>query len=198
MEETRKREREQNFNQNDDVSSAALKMPRATLEDGGDGGGDLGDDIMAWLSMDDDTMSQLMNLLDTSSPNADSATARTTRVKFIDNPYKSLVIFQSSSSYVTINGNEESCGSSFSDSESSVMVSVDTAGIVKSFPTRGSQRDCEVSAWSSNEEEKEVGGFGFFEGGGGEIMDGCDGSDLDDYVLPKFLVQEQEEAQAPF
>lgn len=203
MEETRKRESEQNFNQNDDVSSAAFKRPRASLEDGGDGGGDLGDDIMAWLSMDDDTMTQLMNLLDTSPPNADSATAATTtstRVKFIDNPYESLVIFQSSSSFVTINGNEESCGSSFSDSESSVMVSVDTVGIAKNARMRESQRDRELSACSSNEEEKEVGGFGygFFEGGGGEIMNGCDGSDLDDYVLPKFLVQEQEEAQALF
>ena len=33
------------------------------------------------------------------------------------------------SSFVTINGNEESCGPSFSDSGSSVMASIDTGGI---------------------------------------------------------------------
>ncbi|XP_061361680.1 uncharacterized protein LOC133305468 [Gastrolobium bilobum] len=50
-------------------------------------------------------------------------------VTFIDNPYSSLLVFQSSSSYITINGNEESCGSSFSDSGTSVMASVDMSGL---------------------------------------------------------------------
>lgn len=36
-------------------------------------------------------------------------------VRFISDPYSSLLVFQSSSSYITINGNEETCGSSFSD-----------------------------------------------------------------------------------
>lgn len=48
-------------------------------------------------------------------------------VKFINDPYSSLLIFQSSSSYVTINGNEESCGSSFSDFGTSLMASIDVS-----------------------------------------------------------------------
>ncbi|KAE8705886.1 Polyamine oxidase 5 [Hibiscus syriacus] len=81
-------------------------------------------------------MSELLKLLDDSAEATVSATSYTftptsygTRVKFSDNPYSSALIFQSSSSYITINGNEESCGSSFSESESSVMASVDMGGI---------------------------------------------------------------------
>ncbi|MED6216471.1 hypothetical protein PIB30_008171 [Stylosanthes scabra] len=44
--------------------------------------------------------------------------------KFVEDPYSSLVVVQSSSSYVTINGNEESCGSSFSDTGTSLMATL--------------------------------------------------------------------------
>ncbi|KAJ1400669.1 hypothetical protein SESBI_29360 [Sesbania bispinosa] len=56
-------------------------------------------------------------------------------VRFIDDPYSSLLVFQSSSSYITINGNEETCGSSFSDSGTSLMASVDISGF--RFRTKG-------------------------------------------------------------
>ncbi|CAK8564049.1 unnamed protein product [Lathyrus sativus] len=54
-------------------------------------------------------------------------------VTFINDPYSTLLVFQSSSSYVTINGNEESCGSSFSDFGTSLMASVDINSF--SFPS---------------------------------------------------------------
>lgn len=76
--------------------------------------------VASWLVVDDDTASELSKLLDLFE-----APPPPFRVRFIDNPYSSPVIFQSSSAYVTINGNEESCGSSFSDSDSSVMASID-------------------------------------------------------------------------
>ncbi|KAL2251097.1 uncharacterized protein LOC105173620 [Sesamum indicum] len=77
----------------------------------------------SWLIVDDDTASELSKLLDlfgTPPPPI--------KVRFIDDPYSTSLIFQSSSAYVTINGNEESCGSSFSDSDSSVMASIDIGG----------------------------------------------------------------------
>lgn len=106
--------------QETDVDSS-LKRPRPTEE----GGLDLGNDRMGWLPMEDDTVTvaDLINFLDAKP---------LTRVKFIDNPYTSPLIIQSYSSYVTINGNEETCGSSFSDAEASLMVSVDMQGIVNS------------------------------------------------------------------
>ncbi|GMJ07348.1 hypothetical protein HRI_004404000 [Hibiscus trionum] len=83
-----------------------------------------------------ESMSELLKLLDDSaeatvsaSPYTSSPTSYGTRVRFSDNPYSSAMVFQSSSSHITINGNEESCGSSFSVSESSVMASVDMGGI---------------------------------------------------------------------
>ncbi|XVE97987.1 hypothetical protein REPUB_Repub03eG0066400 [Reevesia pubescens] len=82
-------------------------------------------------------MSELLKLLDDSdevttlvSSSTCSPTSYGMKVRFSDNPYSSALIFQSSSSYITINGNEESCGSSFSNSESSVMASVDMGGIL--------------------------------------------------------------------
>ncbi|KAL7095960.1 hypothetical protein ACP275_10G055300 [Erythranthe tilingii] len=75
------------------------------------------------LIVDEETaleLSKLLDLFQTPPPPM--------KVRFIDDPYSSLMIFQSSSAYVTINGNEESCGSSFSDSDSSVMASVDVGG----------------------------------------------------------------------
>lgn len=110
MEETRKRH---------DVVPAddsTQKRPRAAE--------DVDDDILAWISVEEETVGELMMLLD----DAEKSRPMAEKVKFIDDPYSSAMIFQSSSSYVTINGNEESCGSSFSDSDSSVMASVDMNG----------------------------------------------------------------------
>ncbi|KAI3447128.1 hypothetical protein Pfo_003793 [Paulownia fortunei] len=76
----------------------------------------------SWLAVDDETAMELSKLLES------FGTQPPVRVRFIDNPYSSAVICQSSSAYVTINGNEESCGSSFSDSDSSVMASIDVGG----------------------------------------------------------------------
>lgn len=45
-------------------------------------------------------------------------------VRFIQDPYSSLLVVQSSSSYITINGNEETCGSSFSDCGTSLMATL--------------------------------------------------------------------------
>ncbi|KAL6558573.1 hypothetical protein OROMI_018923 [Orobanche minor] len=77
----------------------------------------------SWLFVDDETAMELSKLLDLSEK------APPVKVRFTDDPYSSPVIFQSSAAYVTINGNEESCGSSFSDSESSVMASIDVGGV---------------------------------------------------------------------
>ncbi|VFQ87789.1 unnamed protein product [Cuscuta campestris] len=83
-----------------------------------------GGDTMAWLIIDDEAMTELSELLDTAEvPPHDEGF----RVRFIDDPYSPPVLFRSTA-YVTIDVNEESCGSSFSDLESSVMASIDTGG----------------------------------------------------------------------
>ncbi|TXG61566.1 hypothetical protein EZV62_012929 [Acer yangbiense] len=192
MEEESKRQRQEN----DVVESfSAAKRPRD--------GDEKEDVIMAWLSMDDDDTvdtDELMNLLDSTDA---STVSDFTRVKFIDNPYSSSLVFQSSSSYVTINGNEESCGSSFSDSDSSVMASVDRGGMVNVAGVEGWLKELEGSAWGSDEmeasgwivdEEQEDGTTGTVTVTGGAlkegVMVGWDGSDLDDYVLARFLGEE--------
>ncbi|XVE70605.1 hypothetical protein DITRI_Ditri10aG0084800 [Diplodiscus trichospermus] len=129
------------------------------------------DDVMTWLSMEGcetDSMTELLMLLDDSTEATTSASSSTSsptscgmRVRFSDNPYSSGLIFQSSSSYITINGNEESCGSSFSDSESSVMASVDMGGILRTNVkvgsglggTSGWLEAEEGSTWGKSEEE---------------------------------------------
>ncbi|XP_021277116.1 uncharacterized protein LOC110411327 [Herrania umbratica] len=124
------------------VGFLASKRLRETVTD------ELADDVKAWLSVEDsetDSVSELLKLLDDSPEDTTSASSSTSsptlfgmRVRFSDNPYSSALIFQSSSSYITINGNEESCGSSFSDSESSVMASVDMGGILNANVKVGS------------------------------------------------------------
>lgn len=79
------------------------------------------------LIVDEETASELSKLLDLFETHPPPM-----KVRFIEDPYSSLVIFQSSSAYVTINGNEESCGSSFSDSDSSLMASIDVGGARRS------------------------------------------------------------------
>jgi hypothetical protein len=128
-----------------------------------------GEDILAWLSAEDDTVSQLMELLDGDD---DEDAAEKSSVRFVEDPYSSPLVFQSS--YVTINGNEESCGSSFSDSDSSVMVGIGRlvgAGV----------------AWGSNEVAA------------GEIKGSVDGGDVFDWhesdgeVLATFLGEDFEQ-----
>lgn len=107
----------------------------------------IGEDIMAWLS--DDTLThEVMKLLD------DSCSPKPHKVRFIDDPYSSSLVFQTTpSSYVTINGNEESCGSSFSDCESSVMASVDMGGF------RFGDDGMDGGAWKGMEEDEALARF---------------------------------------
>ncbi|KAL4318567.1 hypothetical protein GQ457_18G001350 [Hibiscus cannabinus] len=126
------------------------------------------DDVLAWLSMDEegcdtDAMSELLKLEDGSAERTTCYTASSygVKVRFSDNPYSSALVFQSSSSYITINGNEESCGSSFSDSESSVMASVDMRGIVN-WNVNAVNGLEEIRGWL---EEEDGGAWGTGEGG---------------------------------
>ncbi|KAI9112461.1 hypothetical protein K1719_016384 [Acacia pycnantha] len=147
--------------------------------------GAVADDVFAWLLMDDDgSGGELLNLLDEVKDEVVEPASTVGRVRFIEDPYSSLLVFQSSSSYITINGNEESCGSSFSDSCTSVMASVDTNGL------RGKLVGCSVEApgeqrsasGSRNDETREDGSV---------IV--CDEFDCewDDEVLARFLGGEE-------
>uniref|UniRef100_A0A0A0LIN0 Uncharacterized protein n=2 Tax=Cucumis sativus TaxID=3659 RepID=A0A0A0LIN0_CUCSA len=108
---------------------------------------DMDDDILAWISLEDETVGELMMLLD----DEEKSRPVEEKVKFIEDPYSSAVVFQSSSSYVTINGNEESCGSSFSESDSSMMASVDMNGA----RIKVMEIDCEtVDKWKMWSEER--------------------------------------------
>lgn len=160
------------------------------------------EDMLAWLTLDEETVMEISKLLEPSQDAWLSALERCNfKVKFIDNPYTSPpVIVQSSTAYVTINGNEESCGSSFSDSESSVMASVDRCCCVAATKSAAVAEECSSSgefgdgAWGSE-------ATGFWEGNGDgegvfvkEIIDGCDwmetGFDVDlcdDDMWEKFL-----------
>ncbi|XP_039036551.1 uncharacterized protein LOC120173441 [Hibiscus syriacus] len=133
-EEAKKRASEDTGAGNDESTVMKRRREGETVE--------FNDDVLACLSTDGegcktDAMSELLKLLDESVEYTSSSSSTTcstasygVKVRFSENPYSSALVFQSSSSYVTINGNEESCGSSFSDSESSVMASVDMRGIV--------------------------------------------------------------------
>ncbi|GAU34774.1 hypothetical protein TSUD_205780 [Trifolium subterraneum] len=82
------------------------------------------DDKTTPSHMEEDDDDELFNLLQEDWEAA---------VTFINDPYSSLLVFQSSSSYITINGNEESCGSSFSDFGTSLMASIDVSSSSFSF-----------------------------------------------------------------
>lgn len=137
MEEVRKRQAGEAAD--DGGEDSAVKKPKPTEMRAGPDSADHDDDdddcISAWLTLDDDAVSELLDLLEPaeSSPSSSSSSAAGAafnfKVKFIDDPYASPLVFQASSSFVTINGNEESCGSSFSESETTVMASIDTRGI---------------------------------------------------------------------
>ncbi|XP_059431686.1 uncharacterized protein LOC132165217 [Corylus avellana] len=122
-----------------------------------------GEDILAWLSTEEDTVSQLMELLDGED---DEDAAEKSSVRFVEDPYSSPLVFQSS--YVTINGNEESCGSSFSDSDSSVMVGIGrlvgrgvawgssegaAGGWVEAAEIKDSVDGCDVFDWHESDGE---------------------------------------------
>ncbi|KAL2482395.1 uncharacterized protein Fot_43839 [Forsythia ovata] len=82
--------------------------------------------MTSWIMLDEDSTIELSKLLDSWD-----VPPPPVKVRFIENSYSLLVIFQSSSAYVTINGNEKTCGSSFSDldSDSLVMASIDLGGV---------------------------------------------------------------------
>ncbi|KAE9464494.1 hypothetical protein C3L33_03563, partial [Rhododendron williamsianum] len=120
MEESRKRS-QGGENDEEAVNVKRARAP-ATLDETDRNSDADYEDITAMLSIDEEAAaSELAKLLET--------TASYPKVRFVDNPHYAFpLIFQSSSSYVTINGNEESCGSSFSEMESSVMAGVDIDG----------------------------------------------------------------------
>ena len=138
------------------------------------------EDILAWLSEDEDTVSQLMELLDNAEKKSDNNNTMA-KVRFIDDMYSAPF------SYVTINGNEETCGSSFSDLDSSVMASVDTRGLVgigsNVFGFKAEEHDgaCGPSDGVAREGSA---------ASGGEVvraMNDCDDLGWDDQVLARFL-----------
>lgn len=211
MEEARKRQADGAADGGGGVDPAAKKTRPAEERAEPQGGGGAGQDedgdecILAWLALGDDAVSELLNLLEpaesppcSSSPSSASAAgggaAFNFKVRFIDDPYASPVVFQSSSSFVTINGNEESCGSSFSESESTVMASIDTRGIgaLRGGAEAGRGRGPELGgAWASGSEEGEA------PRGCGVVLEGWDclfGADADDDAVAGFLgVVEEEE-----
>ena len=141
------------------------------------------EDILAWLSEDEDTVSQLMELLDNAEKKSDNNNNNNTmaKVRFIDDMYSAPF------SYVTINGNEESCGSSFSDLDSSVMASVDTRGLVgigsNVFGFKVEEHDGACGPSDGVAREGSV-------ASGEEVvraMDGCDDLCWEDQVLARFL-----------
>lgn len=153
-------------------------MEDARTRDGSSATGVLGgDDILAWLSAEDDndTVSQLMELLDGED---DEDAAEKSSVRFVEDPYASPLVFQSS--YVTINGNEESCGSSFSDSDSSVMVGIGRlmGGGVAWGSSEGAAR------WSVEATQSQ---------GSVDGSDVFDWDESDDEVLARFLGEDFEQ-----
>ncbi|KAL1547765.1 hypothetical protein AAHA92_16082 [Salvia divinorum] len=122
----------------------------------------------SWLVVDEETASELSELLD--------MLEAPPPVRFIDDPYSSPVVVQSSSAYVTINGNEESCGSSFSFSDSSVMASVDV-GRAATATSAWTLADAEARGIGAGEGDVDLGGF---------LADGG-GIDGEDAALVEFL-----------
>ncbi|KAL0646731.1 hypothetical protein Bca4012_045022 [Brassica carinata] len=84
---------------------------------------------------DEYTPDEIMQLVESSSPTTNVydgtnfSGEESFRVRFTDDPYAVPVVVQSSTGYITINVNEESCGPSFSDRNASAMASVDASGL---------------------------------------------------------------------
>ncbi|KAG2299575.1 hypothetical protein Bca4012_011129 [Brassica carinata] len=133
MEETRKKEDESGRD-----TAVAKEMQTPMINPGGD------------VNEDEYTPDQIMQLVESSSSTTmnvdgtDFSGEESFRVRFIDDPYAVPVVVQSSTGYITINVNEESCGPSFSDSDASAMASVDASGLFGCCP--GSN-----GAWSTDE-----------------------------------------------
>ncbi|CAK9172325.1 unnamed protein product [Ilex paraguariensis] len=144
------------------------------------------EDMMAWLNVDDDTVTELSKFLD-----SEITTSQPFKVKFIEDPYSSALIFQSSSSYITINGNEESCGSSFSDLDSSVMASIDMSGVKGAFGGFSGWFSVEEAVAFSSDAEEARGWIEDRENEEGSSVKGIGSGDFsgdyDDDLLAKFL-----------
>ncbi|KAL1217420.1 hypothetical protein V5N11_004598 [Cardamine amara subsp. amara] len=100
---------------------------------------------------DEYTPDEIMKLVESSSPTMTTTETNFSgegsfKVRFIDDPYAVPVVVQSSSGYITINVNEESCGPSFSDSDASAMASVDASGLYL-----GCSFEKEGGAWNTSE-----------------------------------------------
>ncbi|CAN6862064.1 unnamed protein product [Brassica oleracea] len=117
MEETRKKEAKRGRD------TAAKEIQTPMMISGGDD------------NEDEYTPEEIMQLVESSYPTTNidgtnfSGEDQSFRVRFIDDPYAVPVVVQSSTGYITINVNEESCGPSFSDSNASAMASVDASGL---------------------------------------------------------------------
>ncbi|XP_062147642.1 uncharacterized protein LOC133856597 [Alnus glutinosa] len=135
-----------------------------------------GEDSLAWLSEEDDTVSQLMEVLLDGEDDEDAP--EKSSVRFVEDPYASPLVFRSS--YVTINGNEESCGSSFSDSDSSVMVGI---GRLLGGSVAWGTSEVAAHGWVEATESK-----GSVDGG-----DVFDWDESDDEVLARFLGEDFEQ-----
>ncbi|XP_021807240.1 uncharacterized protein LOC110751118 [Prunus avium] len=141
--------------------------------------GDQNDDILTLLFNEpDETLNEVMKLLDA----ADNGVSCTTgaKVRFINDPY-------SPSSYFTVNVNvnEESCGSSFSELESTCMAGVDICG--GGLGIGAEVMGLEFDRWLMEEANEEKGGAcGVIEEaarGGGLDME----AEWDDAALARFI-----------
>lgn len=117
MEESRKRPGNENGGESSD------KGPGKPVRQASDGDGeDEGyDDIFDGFPIDEDRVNELMKLLE-------EEIASPTEMRFLKDSYSPPSSLEPSS-FFTINGNEESCASSFSDSDCSVMASIDVSNI---------------------------------------------------------------------
>ncbi|KAJ0266930.1 hypothetical protein HA466_0008370 [Hirschfeldia incana] len=117
MEETRKKENVSGR----DTAAKEMQTPMIIL------GGDVNEDEYT-----PDAIMQLVESSFLTSMNVDGTNfsgEESFRVRFTDDPYAVPVVVQSSTGYITIDVNEESCGPSFSDSNASAMASVDASGL---------------------------------------------------------------------
>ncbi|ONH97780.1 hypothetical protein PRUPE_7G209700 [Prunus persica] len=139
--------------------------------------GDQNDDILTLLFNEpDETLDEVMKLLDAADNGASCTTGA--KVRFVNDPY-------SPSSYFTVNGNEESCGSSFSELESTCMVGVDICG--GGLGIGAEVMGLEFDMWLMEEAKEENGGAcGVIEEearGGGWDME----AEWDDAALARFI-----------
>nr|GEX30913.1 hypothetical protein [Tanacetum cinerariifolium] len=105
------------------------------------------DEMLTWQKNEEDE-EELAKVLEEAS--SEMMTCQKRQVKIInDYPYWLPLKFQTSSAYVTINGNEELCGSSFSDSDTSHMAGISGAWIGLADEARG---EMEVE-WGECEDE---------------------------------------------